>query len=339
MSRAPGRIGTVVATVPYGPDDLADLRRAFGDATLLHLTDDDPGLAAALAVADVAVLGDTIDDRVVASPSLRWVHCDIAGLDRAAHPAVFDRGLIVTGSAGRSAPALAQHAFYLALALTFDGPGLWEQQKRHVWAAPPGYHDRVGLPGRTLGIVGLGHTGREMAALGRAFGMRVLAHRRRETDAPPEVDRLFCADRGETVDELLRESDVVMLACPLTDETHHLIDAGRLAAMKPTAYLVNLARGPVVDEAALVDALVRGRIAGAGLDVAETEPLPPDAAIWSAPNVVITPHVTPRLTDRTRRSVRIIAENARRFRAGEPLLNELRPEDRYTVPTTVKGAP
>lgn len=331
MSGSNGRpVHSVVATVQLGESAIAALRRGFAGAAFLHIPGDDPRLAGALAAADVAVLGDTIDDSVLASPTLRWVHCDSSGLDRAAHPEVFGRDLIVTGSAGRSAPALAQHALYLALALTFDGPGLWEQQKRHIWGGLPGYHQREGLWGKTLGIVGLGHTGRELVRLGRAFGMRVLAHGRSASQAAMEVDRFTCTARQETADALLSESDVVVLACPLTDQTHHLIDAQRLSRMKRSAYLINLARGAVIDEMALVDALVAGTIAGAGLNVVEHEPLPADAPIWSAPNVIITPHATPKLPDREQRSVQIITENARRYRAGEPMLNVMRPMDRYS---------
>jgi phosphoglycerate dehydrogenase-like enzyme len=139
------------------------------------------------------------------------------------------------------------------------------------------------------------------------------------------VERLYCAERGDTVEPLLRESDVVVVAAHLSDETYHLIGEHELKTMKPSAYLINIARGAIVDESALVAALEAGVIAGAASDVFETEPLPPDAPVWNAPNVIITPHVTPRLPDRTQRSIEIIAENARRYRAGESMLNRLEP--------------
>jgi len=331
MTHQSRRIGTVLATVPYGPEDLETLRQVFAHARFLHYRSDDwDNITEALQVADVAVLEGDIDDRILAGPKLRWVHCDHAGLNKTARPSVFDSGLVVTGSAGRSASALAQHAFYFALALALDGPGLLERQKQHIWRGLPGYADRVGLWGKTLGLVGYGHTAQEMAALGKAFGMRVLVYRRSVTPTPPEVDLLYCAERGETMDQVVREADVLMLACRLTDETYHLIDAKRLASMKRTGYVINLARGSVIDEDALVDALISGEIAGAGLDVFETEPLPPNARIWSAPNVLISPHVTPRLPDRTQRSIRMIAENARLFQAGKPMLNQLQASDLYT---------
>jgi phosphoglycerate dehydrogenase-like enzyme len=172
-----------------------------------------------------------------------------------------------------------------------------------------------------------------MALLGRAFGMRVLAHRRTSEPAPDGVDRLYCLDRGEGIDELLETSDVIMLATSLTDQTYHLIGTEQLARMKRTAYLINLARGAVVDERALVTALESGEIAGAGLNVFEQEPLPSDAPIWSAPNVIITPHETPVLPDRAQRVIDMVRENARRYRAEEELMNQLKPNDVYTKRT------
>lgn len=320
-------IRRVLATVPYSEAELDRLRAVFAPARLdIASAGDDAAIAEALRHVDVAVLQGDLDHRHLAAPHLRWVHCDHAGLTRSAMPEVFEReGLVVTGSAGRSAAALAQHVFFFALSLTFDAYGLHEQHRRHVWRGLEGYDARLSLWGRTMGIIGLGHTGAEVAKLARAFGMRVLAHRRRDVPAPDTVDRLYCADRGETVEPLLRESDVVVIAAHLSDETYHLIGERELKLMKRTAYLINIARGAIVDEPALVAALESGVIAGAASDVFETEPLPPDAPVWDAPRMIITPHMTPRLPDRTQRSLDIITENVRRYRAGEPLLNALEP--------------
>lgn len=324
-------VGTVLSTVLYPREDLERLRRAFAPAQVLHCHPDDvEGIARALEVADVAVLTGDLDDRHLAAPRLRWVHCDHAGLTRSARPEVFEKGLLVTGSAGRSAPALAQHAFYFALALTFDTQSLMKLQAARSWQRPPGYEDRLALYGKTLGIVGFGNTGREMALLGKAFGMRVIVYRRRAGEDSSSVDVMLSADAGDSLDRLLDEADVVMLAAQLSDETYHLISYEQLARMKPTAYLINLARGGLVDQDALVEALHAGGIAGAGLDVTDPEPLPADSPLWQAPNVLITPHTTPRLADRTRRSIQVIEENVRRYREGEPLLNQLTPRDVYT---------
>ncbi|KOG07566.1 D-2-hydroxyacid dehydrogenase [Streptomyces viridochromogenes] len=332
-------IRRVLATVPYSEAELDRLRAAFAPARLdVASAGDDTAIAEILEHVDVAVIQGDLDHRYVAAPNLRWVHCDHAGLTRSAVPEVFEKGLIVTGSAGRSAAALAQHVFFFALSLTFDAYGLHDQHRRHVWRGLENYDARLSLWGRTMGIIGLGHTGVEVAKLARAFGMRVLAYRRRDAPAPDTVDRQYCAERGDTVEPLLRDSDMVVIAAHLSDETYHLIGGPELKLMKPTACLINIARGAIVDEAALVAALEAGVIAGAASDVFETEPLPPDAPVWDTPNMIITPHMTPRLPDRTQRSLDIITENVRRYRAGEPLLNALEPHHVFSRPTSAGPA-
>lgn len=324
-------ISTVLSTVPFSEPEIDQLRTAFAPAEFVWCpSDDHQTIAAVLERADVAVLEGDLDDRFIAAPHLRWVHCDHSGLNRSARPEVFDKGLIVTGSAGRSAPALAQHGFYFALALIFEAQRLFEHQRNHVWRGIDGYFWKEGLWGKTLGIVGFGHTGREMAALGRAFGMRVIVYRRNGETVPDDVDVLLASDNGDSIDRLVLESDVIMLATQLTDETFHLFDAPRFAQMKSSAFIINLARGAVIDTAALIDALEQGTIAGAGLDVFEQEPLPADSPLWDAPNLVLTPHMTPRMPDKTQRSIATIVENVRRYRAGEPLTNAITPRDAFT---------
>jgi phosphoglycerate dehydrogenase-like enzyme len=323
-------IDVVLATVPYQGRHLERLQAAFAGAELIRRRRDDAaGIAAALQRADVAVLAGDLDERYLEAPRLRWVHCDHAGLNKSARPEVFQRGLLVTSSAGRSSPVLAEHALLFMMALAYNSTGFYEAQKAHRWGIP-GQDELRGLYGRTVGIVGLGHTGGELAVRAKAFGMRVLGYRRRQTAPPPGVDVLYSAEGGDSLDELLRESDFVVLAVPLSDTTHHLIGARELGLMGPRAYLVNMARGPVVDEEALLAALRRGDLAGAGLDTFAREPLPADSPLWDAPRTLITPHVTPQVPDRTGRSLDVIQENVRRYRAGETMLNLLLPEDVYT---------
>lgn len=256
------KIETVLATVPYTGWHLEKLRDAFGPDTKFIQLDrkDKEGIAEVLKEADVAILQSDLDDQILQGPRLRWVHCDHSGLNHSARPEVFERGLFVTGSAGRSGPVLAEHIFFLTLSLIYNSHGLHDAQKEHRWRGIPGYEDRRGLYGKTMGIIGMGYTGTELALRAKAFGMRVLGYRRSVTDAPPGVDQLYCADRGETIDELLRESDVIALSVRLSDETYHMIAERELQMMKSTAYLINMARGPVVDEQALVAALKAGTI-------------------------------------------------------------------------------
>jgi phosphoglycerate dehydrogenase-like enzyme len=331
MSRLRGL--TVVTTLGYQGEHWQGLAEALAGAEVLRFdSPDEPGFAPALERADVAILAKDPDDRFFRAPRLRWIHVDHAGLDKAARPEAFRPGLALTGSAGRSAPVLAEHALFFALALAYDFPAFFEAQRAHRWGVP-GQDQLRGLFGRTMGIVGLGNTGRELAARAKAFGMRVVAYRRREGAPPPGVDKVFSADAGETLDPLLEQSDFVVLALSLSEASYHLIGARELDLIGPDSFLINMARGPIVDEVELARALHEGRIAGAGLDTFEVEPLPADSLLWDAPRTLITPHVTPAVPDRTARSLDIIRENIRRFAAGEPLLNQLTEEDIYTKPS------
>ena len=253
-----------------------------------------------------------------------------AGLTKSARPGVFERGLIVTGSAGRSGPALAEHAMMFMLMLCSNYPAFYEAQKRKQWLRYAGAENLRALWGRTVGIIGMGHTGLELAPRCNAFNMRVLGFRRRNLPTPAGVDRMYCADNGDTIDPILDECDILALVVNLSDATHHMIGRRELARMKRTATIVNLSRGGVIDEAALIDALRAREIAGAGLDVTETEPLPAESPLWDAPNVLVTPHFTAAMPDRSERALDIIVENFARYRAGQPMRNQITREDLYT---------
>lgn len=322
-----GRIACALATVGWADEYVERLRECLGADDFVHARDA-AEIERWLPRAEVAILAGDLDDRHLAAPNLRWVHCDHAGLNKSACPEVFRRGLLVTSSSGRSAAALAEHALFFMLLFAYRYPAFLEAQRAHRWGIE-GQDTLRGLIGQTVGVVGLGNTGREVAARAHAFGIRVLGYRRSATEVPG-VDRLYAAERGDSLDELLAASDFVVLATPLSDRTHHLLGRRELGLMKPTAVLVNMARGAVVDEAALIEALRSGRLGGAGLDVFDQEPLPTDSPLWDLPNVLITPHATPQVPDRTHRSLEMVCENARRYRAGEPLINLLRPDDVWT---------
>jgi phosphoglycerate dehydrogenase-like enzyme len=328
----PERVVMVETGVPFKGAHWDRLAAAIRPDRLLAVDPDDtPAVDAALAEAEVAILAGDLDQRHVQAPKLKWIHCDHAGLTRSARPEVFGRGLVVTGSAGRSGPALAEHVLMFALMLCSRYPDFYDAQKRHEWRRVPQMDSLRALYGRTIGILGMGHTGVELAARAKAFNMRVLGYRRRDTAPPPGVDRMFSADKGETIDPILDEADVLALVLNLSDATHHLIGAREIARMKPSAIIVNLARGRIIDQDALIAALEEGRLAGAGLDVTVPEPLPPDHRLWDIPNVLITPHFTAAVPDKIDRSLDVITENIRRWRAGEPLLNRITAEDLWTM--------
>jgi phosphoglycerate dehydrogenase-like enzyme len=322
-------IQKVLVTANYHGDHWKRLEAALGRAEIIRVDGkDEEAMEAAIAEADVAIIRGDLDKRYLNREQLRWVHCDHAGIEKSAHPEVFESGLLVTGSAGRSAPALAEHAILFMLALCYQFPRFLDAQRQHKWGIE-GQGELRGLIGKTVGILGLGHTGGELATRCKAFGMNVLAWRR-SAEPHPSVDHLYSTEKGDGIEDVLHQSDILVLALPLSDRTFHLLGEREFSQMKDTAFLVNMARGNVINEAALLKALNDGEIAGAGLDTFGQEPLPESCPLWDAPNVLITPHVTPQVPDRTGAALNILCENIRRYRADEALVNLLKPEDVYT---------
>ena len=279
--------------------------------------------------ADVAILaGDISREILAAAKNLKWVHCDHAGVNNSAHPEIFELGIFLSSSSGRSAPVLAEHIFFLMLSLIYNSRTLEQQQRDHNWNNL--YRERRGLCTRTIGIIGMGYTGKALAVRAKAFGMTVLGYGRAPGAIPDGVDKIWYADKGDTIDALLKESDIVVLTVRLSDNTYHMIDERALGLMKPSAYLVNMARGSVVDEGALYKALVNKTIAMAASDVFETEPLQKESPLWDLPNFVITPHCTPEVSDLALNGLNIICENIKRYREGAALLNCIDARDVYT---------
>src|SRR5690606_25077749 len=248
------------------------------------------------------------------APRLRWLHTFSAGVDHPWFQALRARGIRLTTSSGAHAVPIAHTVLLYLLALSRGLPAWMDAQRRRGWEP----HPVVELPGLVLGVVGLGPIGLEVARLGAAFGMRVIGVRRTPRgDEPCEPWPLA------RLDELVALADALVLALPLTDGTRHLLDAARLARMKRGAWLVNVGRGALVDEAALVEALREGRLGGAGLDVFETEPLPPESPLWEMPNVIVTPHSSGNTPGNLVRATGIFLDNLGRFVRGEPLRNEV----------------
>lgn len=324
-------IKKVLATVPYTGEHWDTLVKALEPAEIVRVKHSDTAaVLEAIKNVDVAIVsGDVSVEMLNAAKNIKWIHGDFAGLNGSAHPEIFEREIILSSSAGRSAEVLAEHAFYFMLSLVYDSRTLEKNQQAHVWDNRA-IAEKRGLITRTLGIIGYGNTGKHLVKLARAFGMKILVYSRSARPAPEGVTKFYSQEKGDTIDELLKESDIVTLSMSLSDNTKHMIDERALSLMKPTAYLINMARGPVVDEKALYNALVNGTIAGCGSDVFEKEPLPPESPLWNLPNIYITPHNTPAVQDKVGASLRYILENIKHYKAGEPLINILDKRDLYT---------
>lgn len=246
--------------------------------------------------------------------SLAWFQTFTAGVDHPWFDTLRARNVRITTSSGAAGVAIAQTVAMFLLGLSRDWPAWMDAQRRRAWEP----HDIEDLEGRVLGVLGLGAVGTEVARLGAALRMRVVGVRRTPDGSEPceawPLDRL---------PELLAQADYLVLALPLTDETHHLLGKDALERVKPGVRIVNVGRGSLVDEAALIEALRDGRVAGAGLDVFEEEPLPADSPLWAMPNVAITPHASGQLPDKADRTTAMFVANLGRYVRGEALQNEV----------------
>jgi glyoxylate/hydroxypyruvate reductase len=253
-------------------------------------------------------------DLLSRAPRLRWIQSSSSGIGEwVRRLGLVDSAITVTNAAGIHVVPLGEFVVFAMLYFAKRWPRMVEEQRAHHWerCATDSLH------GKTLGIIGLGSVGRHAAELAKPFGMRVIGTRR-SGGSDAVADRVYTPDQTETV---LRESDYLVLSVPLIADTETLLGASQLAVMQPSAVLINIARGAVVDEAALIDALRNGRLAGAALDVATHEPLSPDSPLWDLPNVLITPHSMSTAYDENERLVDLFCDNLRRYLANEPLRN------------------
>ena len=302
-------------TLPKVSDeDLERIRVAAGDGSEIVVTDHRDAINH-VADADV-VLGFVSREMFLATNKLTWVHAIASGVDAFLYDEFRVSGVTLTSEKGLVGEHLADHAFGLLLMLTRQlatalkhGPDAWNHR-------PEMRRQEIELNQSTMGIFGFGGTGRAMARRAAAFGMQVQALDRDDVPTSAEVEAVLGPD---DFDALLATSDVVAICCPLTPETRGKFDASAFARMKSTAYLVNVTRGEVMVEDDLVAALETGAIAGAALDVAPREPLPADSALWSFPNVVMTPHTAGASQFRASRNVDRFVSNLARLVAGEPL--------------------
>ena len=251
---------------------------------------------------------------------LRWISSLAAGVEQCmAIPSVHARKLLVTNMRGVDSAAIAEHAIALALALAHGLDVFAADTAQHRWASADGARTHMEvLYGKTMLVVGLGGIGTEVARRAHALGMRVIATRERGHEGPDFVS--YVGEAGE-LQKLAAEADVIVNTAPLTNETHGMFDARFFAVVKPTAFFINVARGASVVTSALTQALNEHRLGGAGLDVVDPEPLPPDHPLWRAPHVIVTPHVAGR-SDLPGIDRWIVArENLRRYAAGDKMLS------------------
>jgi phosphoglycerate dehydrogenase-like enzyme len=308
---------------------LEKLRAEFPDVTFVHRHDYE-GIEADLRDAEVVVSWSLRGEQVKAAPRLRWIHSTAAGIHQLLIPETVNNARItITNARSVHGPVVAEHVLALMFALAKRLPTAFRMQQRHEWGQEAMTHEQPPLRelrDSTLGLLGVGSIGGQVAGIASEIGMRVIAVRAnpmKGVDWVAPNDPLRAQHRvygPKDMDRMLKDSDFVVVSAPVTNSTTKLIDAQALAAMKKDAYLINVARGALVDETALTEALRDRKIGGAALDVFEHEPLPEDSPLWDMDNVIITPHqagISHRLWER---QYKLFSENLRRYEMGAPLV-------------------
>ncbi|MEO8625878.1 MAG: D-2-hydroxyacid dehydrogenase [Candidatus Limnocylindrales bacterium] len=318
-----------ILSARYRPQDLARIADAAPGSRLISVSLE--GLADG-DLNDVEVLlrgplPEGVFDRLLGRcPNLMWVHSATAGVERVLTPAALERGLAITNARGVFSDPIAEYVLMMVLAISRRLPQLLELHSERTWQPLPGREMRD----VTIGVVGLGSIGRRVAELAIKFGCRVVAIRRKSGDESAEgVEGIAEVLTPDHLPGLMAHSDFIVLALPLTADTADVFDAQMFKHAKPGAWLINVARGALVDERALVRAVRDGTLGGAVLDAFKEEPLPADSELYSTPNIIVTPHTSwssGRVLDR---SIELFCDNLGRFARGEPLLNLVDPGAGY----------
>lgn len=315
----------IVVQGAAGADELPGIG-ALGEDVSLSFAPDGDALRAALPRAQVLFGWDFAAGNLASvwseAAQLRWVHWAGAGVDAVLFPALVESEVVLTNSRGVFDRAMAEYVLGLAIGFAKRFAESYALQAQRSWR-----HRLTGVVhGRCALVVGVGGIGRAIARLLRAVGMRVTGVGRTARTGDRDFGAIFAP---RDLDRLLPAADYVVIAAPLTDETRRMFGAEQFRAMKPTAYLINVARGAIVHERALIAALEAGEIAGAALDCFETEPLPPDSPLWVLPGVVISPHLSGDYRGSHAALVELFCDNFRRFRSDAPLLNVVDKERGY----------
>ena len=310
---------TVLVAAAIGDEHRDRLEQEFPDMAFVALpkSGEVPSEAAGARILfRCSMSKDEMTRTIAGAPELEWIHTCSAGFDQLLVPEIEELNLKVTRSAATHHLPMSEWVIGFMLLVSKRFADLWVAQREHRWAPP----DTEELAGKTVGIVGAGAIGTEVAIRARPFGMRIIATKR----SPVDIDAYDQVMPPDRLPELLATSDFVVLATPLTTETEGMIGAEQLRQMKPSAYLINIARGKLVVEQDLIQALNEGWIAGACVDAFAQEPLPADSPLWDVERLVLTPHSSYRSPHMFRRATDEFVVNLHRFRAGEELLNRLR---------------
>ncbi len=303
------------------PADVAvHVRKRFPEMKVVHLPTYDH-LADEVVDADIFVGWSLRPEQFKLAQKLKWIHSTAAGVGQLMYPELRQSGIAVTNASGIHTTAMAEHVLGFLVALARRFPDALRHQWQRRWAQQEIWDAQLRpreLRGQVLLIIGFGAIGHELAKRVRPLGMQIWAVTRSGKGDTTLADRVLPASR---LDEVLHEADYVVLAAPETPETHHLIGQKQLQQMKPTAFLINVARGSLIDEAALIETLERRAIAGVALDVVEQEPLPPESPLWSLDNVFITPHISAVSEYLWNRQTELLLDNLDRWFSGRELRN------------------
>jgi phosphoglycerate dehydrogenase-like enzyme len=295
------------------------LRATFPQLDIVHLPDYSR-VDEEIIDSEIVVAWSIRPEQIAAAKKLKWIHSPAAAVHQLMFPELVNSDIILTNAREVHGPVVAEHVIALIFSLAKKIPASVLLQQKHVWGQQILWDELPRIrevAGATLGLIGLGSIGRAVARSAKALGMRVVAVREHPEKGSESADSVFGPDQ---MDDVFKAGDYIVLATPVTDETKAIANADRLVLMKADACLINVGRGPLVDEAALVAALREKRIGGAALDVFPKEPLAADSLLWDVPNLLITPH-TAALTDKLwERHYAIFSENLRRYLEGKSLL-------------------
>jgi D-2-hydroxyacid dehydrogenase (NADP+) len=308
-------------------DGVDALRKRFPDIEFMHATSAEQR-ADGLKACDVAYTWILKGDEAATAPQLKWVHTSAVAVETICLNDLFARGIIVSNTRGVQSVPIAEHVMAVLLAFAKQLPFALEHQRQAAWAQNQFMGERLPwlLKGRTLGLIGIGTIGSEIASRANAFGMRVIAMRRRATASVAGIERMF---GPEQLYPFLSQCHVLVIAAPLTPQTHSLLGEAQLAQLPKGAIVINVGRAKIIDTDALMHALASGHLGGASLDVFPQEPLPPEHRLWKMPNVILTPHTSGFRQGHWDEVVELFGDNLDRFRRGEPLKFRVEPELGY----------